>query len=164
MKTAGWSHAVPSDPSIGERRDIFKVHSSSKERSTTAFPLTSLITLLMCLLMLATGVNVGRARGKYGIKAPAVTGHEMFERAYRIQMNTLESAAPMLPALWLYAGFIGDRGAAAIGAVWLVARIWYAVAYQIDPARRGAGFGISFVAFVVLWLGALWGLARVVMN
>lgn len=118
----------------------------------------------MCLLMLAAGVNVGRARGKYGIKAPAVTGHEMFERAYRIQMNTLESAAPMLPALWLYAGFIGDRGAAAIGAVWLVARIWYAVAYQIDPARRGAGFGISFVAFVVLWLGALWGLARVVMN
>jgi len=130
----------------------------------TSLPLTALVTLLMCLLMLATGVNVGRARGIYGIKAPAVTGHEMFERAYRIQMNTLESAAPMLPALWLYAAFIGDRGAAMMGAVWLVARIWYAIAYYIDPAKRGAGFGLSFLAFVGLWLGALWGVARVMMH
>lgn len=98
------------------------------EHVLTSLPLTALVTLLMCLLMLATGVNVGRARGIYGIKAPAVTGHEMFERAYRIQMNTLESAAPMLPALWLYAAFIGDRGAAMMGAVWLFARIWYAIA------------------------------------
>lgn len=127
----------------------------------TSLPLTSLITLLIGLLMLALGINVGRARGKYGIKAPAVTGHELFERAYRIQMNTLESAAPLLPALWLFAGFISDRGAAAVGAVWLVARIGYALAYQADPAKRGPAFGLSFTAFVVLWLGALWGIVRV---
>lgn len=127
----------------------------------TSFPLTAIITLLIGLLMLVVGINVGRARGKYGIKAPAVTGHEMFERAYRIQMNTLESAAPLLPALWLFAGFTSDRGAAAIGALWLVARIWYALAYQADPAKRGPAFGLSFTAFVVLWLGALWGIVRV---
>ena len=92
----------------------------------TALPLTSLITLFVVLLMFATALNVGRARGLYGIKAPAVTGHEMFDRAFRVQMNTLESAAVMLPALWLYAGFIGDRGAGMMGVVWLVARIWYA--------------------------------------
>jgi len=126
-----------------------------------ALPLTSLITLLIGLLMLALGINVGRARGQYGIKAPAVTGHELFERAYRIQMNTLESAAPLLPALWLFAGFISDRGAAAVGAVWLIARVWYALAYQADPAKRGPAFGLSFTAFVVLWLGALWGIVRV---
>jgi glutathione S-transferase len=129
-----------------------------------SLPLTSLITLLICLLMLATGMNVGRARGLYGIKAPAVTGHEMFERAYRIQMNTLESAVPMLLALWLYAVFIGDRGAAVMGAVWLVARVWYAIAYQADPAKRSGGFGLSFLAFVGLWLGALWGAARVLLH
>jgi glutathione S-transferase len=127
----------------------------------TSLPLTSLITLLIGLLMLALGINVGRARGKYGIKAPAVTGHQMFERAYRIQMNTLESAAPLLPALWLFAGFISDSGAAAMGAVWLIARIWYALAYHTDPVKRGGGFGLSFTAFVVLWLGALWGVVRV---
>jgi len=130
----------------------------------TAFPLTALITLLMCLLMVALGINVGRARGRYGIKAPAVTGHEMFERAYRVQMNTLEGALPMLPALWLYAGFIGDAGAAIAGAVWLLARVWYALAYLSDPAKRSGGFAISFLAFAGLWLGALWGVARVFLR
>lgn len=129
----------------------------------TALPLTSIVTLLVLLLMFATAANVGRARGLYGIKAPAVTGHEMFERAFRIQMNTLESAAVMLPALWLYAGFIGDRGAGMMGAIWLVARIWYALAYYSDPVKRHRGFGLSFLAFAGLWLGALWGVARVML-
>lgn len=130
----------------------------------SSFPLTSLITLLICLLLIVTGLNVARARGRYGIKAPAVTGHEMFERAYRIQMNTLESALPLLLALWLYAAFIGDRGAGVMGAVWLVARVWYAVAYQANPAKRGAGFGIAFLAFCGLWVGALWGVARALLS
>lgn len=113
--------------------------------------------------MFATGINVGRARGRYGIKAPAVTGHEMFERAYRIQMNTLENAVLVLPALWLYAGFIGDRGAAAMGSVWIVARIWYAIAYQKDPTKRGPGFGLSVLAFAGMAAGALWGVIKVLM-
>lgn len=129
-----------------------------------SLPLTSLITLLICLLMIATGINVGRARERYGIKAPAVSGHEMFERAYRIQMNTLENAVPLLLALWLYAVFIGDRGAAVMGALWLAARIWYALAYQADPAKRSGGFGLAFLAFVGLWLGALWGVVRVLLH
>lgn len=129
-----------------------------------SLPLASLVTLLVVLLMFATALNVGRARARYGIKAPAVTGHEMFERAFRIQMNTLESAALLLPALWLYAGLIGDRGAGVMGIVWLAARVWYAVAYQKDPARRSGGFGLSFLAFAGLWLGALWGVARVMMH
>jgi glutathione S-transferase len=111
--------------------------------------------------MFATGINVGRARGLYGIKAPAVTGHEMFERAYRIQMNTLENAVLVLPALWLYAGFIGDPGAAAMTGVWLLARIWYAIAYQKDPAKRGPAFGLSVLAFAGLAAGAFWGVLRI---
>ena len=130
----------------------------------TSFPLASLVTLLVLLLMIVTGMNVGRARGRYGIKAPAVTGHEMFDRAFRVQMNTLENAAVMLPALWLYAGFIGDLGAGVMGAIWLCARVWYAVAYMNDPAKRGGGYGISFLAFVGLWLGALWGVGRVMLH
>ena len=45
---------------------------------------TSFITLLTILLMLVLSFNVGRARGKYQVKAPAVSGHELFERAYRV--------------------------------------------------------------------------------
>jgi glutathione S-transferase len=130
-----------------------------KERRMTSLPLAALITLLVLLLMFLTALNVGRARGLYGIMAPAVSGHEMFDRAFRIQMNTLESAAVMLPALWLYAGFIGDRGAALLGAIWLAGRVWYAFAYHQDPKKRSAGFGIGFLAFAGLWVGALWGVA-----
>jgi glutathione S-transferase len=127
-------------------------------------PLTAFVTLLICLLMFATSLNVGRSRVRYGIKAPAVTGHEMFERAYRIQMNTLENAVLVLPGLWLYASFIGDRGAAAMGTAWLIARIWYAFAYQSDPKKRGPAFGLSIVAFAGLTGGAVWGVAKVLMQ
>ena len=130
----------------------------------TALPLTSLVTLLVVLLMFLTGLNVARARGLYKIKAPAMTGHEMFERAFRIQMNTLENAAIMLPALWLYALLIGDLGAGVMGAVWLVARIWYAIAYQGDPSKRSGGFGLAFLAFAGLWAGALWGVVKVLTH
>ena len=130
----------------------------------TSLPLTSLVTLLAALLMVLTAMNVGRARVRYGIKAPAMTGHELFERASRIQMNTLESAITMLPALWVYAAFIGDRGAGAMGGIWIIARIWYALAYHSDPAKRSGGFVLSFLAFVGLGLGGLWGVARVMMH
>ena len=129
-----------------------------------ALPLTALVTLFVCMLILATGINVGRARGLYGIKAPAVTGHEMFERAYRVQMNTLENAVLMLPALWLYAGFMGDRGAAIGGGIWLLARIWYAIAYSANPAKRGPAFAIGMTVFAGLWLGAAWGVVRVILH
>jgi glutathione S-transferase len=79
-------------------------------------------------------------------------------------MNTLENAVLVLPALWLYASFIGDRGAAVMGGIWLVARVWYAVAYQSDPSKRGAGFTLSLLAFAGLAAGALWGVAKVLMQ
>lgn len=130
----------------------------------TSLPLTSLVTLFVLLLMVGTAMNVGRARGLYGIKAPATTGNELFERAFRVQMNTMESAVVMLPALWLYAGLIDDRGAGVMGLIWLFARVWYALAYLQEPAKRSGGFGLSFLAFAGLWLGALWGVARVMMH
>jgi glutathione S-transferase len=130
----------------------------------TFLPLTSLVTLMAVLLLFATGLNVGRARGRYGIKAPAVTGNEMFERAFRIQMNTLESVALMLPALWLYATYVGDRGAGVMGLIWVLARVWYAVAYQMDPAKRLGGFGLSVLAFAGVWAGALWGVVKTMLH
>lgn len=135
----------------------------TKEPVMTTFPLTSFVTLLVVLLMFLTGLNVARARGRYGIKAPAVTGHEMFERVFRIQMNTLENAVLMLPVLWLYAGFIDDLGAAMQGGIWLVGRIWYAIAYQNDPKKRSGGFSLALLAFASLGLGALWGVLRVML-
>ena len=122
----------------------------------TTLPLTSLATLLAVALMFWTAINVGKARAKYEVKAPATSGHEMFDRAYRIQMNTLESAMLLLPSMWIYAGLVGDLGAGLSGIIWITGRIWYALAYQQDPAKRGPGFGISFLAIAGMWAGGLW--------
>ena len=126
-----------------------------KADAMTTLPLTSLVTLLAVALMFWTSLNVGKARAKYEVKAPATTGHEMFDRVYRVQMNTLESAMLMLPSMWVYAALIGDMGAGIAGAIWIAGRIWYALAYQKDPAKRGPGFGVSFLAIAGMWAGGL---------
>jgi len=63
---------------------------------------------LALLQYLAFGIAVGAARGRYGVKAPATTGNEVFERYYRVQMNTLEQLALFLPAIFLAAPVLGD--------------------------------------------------------
>lgn len=125
--------------------------------------LPDLVTLLTVLLMIGTMWVVGRARVRHDIKAPAISGHPAFERAYRVQMNTLEQALMFLPLLWLAAthGFTGWAGIA--GLVWLVGRIWYAVAYLNDPAKRGPGFGISMLAQLALLVMAIVGISRAMM-
>lgn len=129
----------------------------------TSLPFASLVTLLAVLLMFATLANVSTRRRIHGIKPPAMTGHVMFERAVRIQMNTIESVLIFLPALWLFAGFIDDRWAGIMGGIWIVARVWYAWAYQYDPPKRSIGMGLSGLPILVLWFGALWGVVRTMM-
>ena len=130
----------------------------------TSLPLTSLITLLVVALMFWTALNVGKARAKYDVKAPATSGHEMFDRAYRIQINTLESAMLLLPSMWIYATLIGDLGAGVSGAIWIAGRVWYAIAYQQDPAKRGPGFGIALLAVAGMWAGGLWTVIQRLTN
>jgi uncharacterized MAPEG superfamily protein len=125
--------------------------------------LPALVTLLTVLLLFGTMWAVGRARGKYEIKAPAVTGHPCFDRAYRVQMNTLESTVMFLPALWLAAnyGFSGWAGIA--GLVWLAGRVLYAVTYLQDAAKRGPGFAISMLGWVAIVVMAAIGVVRAMM-
>jgi glutathione S-transferase len=122
--------------------------------------LPALVTLLTMLLLLFTASVVGRARTLHGIKAPAVSGHPAFERAYRVQMNTLENTVLFLPTLWLAAnyGFSGWAGVA--GLVWLAGRIWYATAYLQDAARRGPGFTVGALAWAALLVMACIGVGR----
>lgn len=117
----------------------------------------ALITLLTVLLMSATVFMVGRARGKFGIKAPATTGHEGFERAFRVQMNTQEAALMFLPALWVAASLGNPAISAWIGAAWLVGRVWYAWAYA-RGGNRGPGFVIGMLALLALLVQGGWGI------
>jgi glutathione S-transferase len=118
----------------------------------------ALITLLTLVLLAGCAYSVSMARRKHKVRAPATTGPEEFERAFRVQMNTVENTVLFLPALWIAALYFSPRFAAVIGAVWLVGRVWYALAYARDPRSRGAGFMIAGVASGVLIVVAFWGL------
>ncbi|NBR28739.1 MAG: MAPEG family protein [Betaproteobacteria bacterium] len=123
----------------------------------------ALVTLGAVVLMFVMAANVGRARGRYGIPAPATSGNPDFERVFRVQMNTLENAMMFLPALWVFAAFISEVWAAGIGVAWLVARVWYAMSYQKAAALRGPAFVLSMLCVTVLTLGGAWGIIRSVL-
>ena len=118
------------------------------------YHLTALVTCLALLLYFVTSTQVARARVTFGIKAPAISGHPDFERIFRVQMNTLEWLPIFLPSLWLFAIYIGDAIAAAIGLVWIAGRIAYLIGYSNAANKRRRGFGIQAGATIVLWLGA----------
>jgi hypothetical protein len=120
--------------------------------------LVALDTLLAVAVFLGCGMAVGRGRSKYKIDAPATTGNPDFERLFRVQMNTLEALAMFLPSLWVAARYADPLLVGGIGLLWVVGRIWYAVAYANAAKKRGPGFGISILATAVLWVLAVWGI------
>src|SRR5258708_7184837 len=119
------------------------------------FHFTALVTCLAILFYFFTCVQVAKARAAFGIKAPATSGNPDFERVFRVQMNTLEWMPIFLPSLWLFAIYISDPIAAAIGLVWIGGRIPYISGYSQAANKRGRGYGIQAMAAGILWLGAL---------
>lgn len=120
----------------------------------------ALITLGVLVLLFMLAWNVGRARAKYKIKAPATTGDPAFERVFRAHQNTIENTVMFLPALWLFAAFVNGMWAGMLGAVWIAARVWYAATYQQEAGKRGLPFVVSTFVFCVLTLGAAWGVVK----
>jgi glutathione S-transferase len=118
------------------------------------FHLTALVTCLSILMYFFISFQVGKARETYGIKAPAISGNPDFERIFRVHMNTLEWMPIFLPALWLFAVYISDAIAAALGIVWIVGRIVFMIGYAKAANKRGPGFAIQGGAAAILWLGA----------
>jgi len=103
---------------------------------------------------------VGRARARYGVKAPATTGHEVFERYFRVQQNTLETLVAFIPGISLFALFVDPNWAAWIGLVYVVGRVVYFRGYVADPAKRGPGFLLSLLSIATLLVGGLVGALR----
>lgn len=120
----------------------------------------AIVTLVALLVYFWMGLRVGSARKVSGIDAPAMTGHPALERAVRAHANTLEWLPIFLPSLWLCHIFWQPQDpagiiVAAIGAVWIIGRILYAIGYTADPAKRAMGFYIQLFAAAVLLFGAL---------
>jgi uncharacterized membrane protein YecN with MAPEG domain len=115
----------------------------------------AIISLLALLLYFSMGLRVAQARSRYGVAAPAISGHEDFERMFRVQANTLEWLPIFLTSLWLFAIYWDDMIAAGVGVVWIVGRFLYMTGYSKAAASRSTGFMVQALATGVLLFGAL---------
>lgn len=130
-------------------------------------PLMSAIdTILAVAFYLFTAARAGKARGQYGVAAPATVGHPIFERAYRVQMNTLEQLAAFLPLLWLTAFYPMPVTwiAPLVGLAWVIGRILYLRAYMRDPKTRAMGAMTTGLASVALLALAIAGVLRAALG
>ena len=114
-----------------------------------------LVIALAVIFYLITVANAGRMRAKHGIEAPACIGHPEFERAFRVQQNTLEQLAPFLPMVYFFGQLVSPIGAAGLGALWIIARMLYMHGYMRDPKRRGPGMVLTGLVLAALTLGVL---------
>jgi uncharacterized membrane protein YecN with MAPEG domain len=92
----------------------------------------AIVSLLALLAYFWMGLQVGRARAKSGIAAPAMTGDPVLERTIRAHYNTLEWLPLFLAPLWLFAIYWSAQVAAAVGLVWIIGRVVFH-----DPGARG---------------------------
>ena len=116
-----------------------------------------IVTALALLQFVYFGIQVGRARERFGVKAPAITGNDQFERSFRVQQNTLESIVVFLPSLYLFSRYFNPLWAAGLGVVYLIGRQVYSAAYVKDPAKRSLGYGLTVLPILVLLVGGLIG-------
>jgi uncharacterized MAPEG superfamily protein len=124
--------------------------------------LSAAVVVLATLFIAYTFINVGIARGKTRINAPAVTGHPTLDRAYRVQLNTVEQAIMFFPLLWLATRYFHGLAwlPAAFGLVWVLGRVIYLVGYMSAPEKRSAGFLISLVSTVGLLVLSIVGIMQ----
>jgi len=115
----------------------------------------AVVGLLAVLEYIVIAMLTGRARGQYGVEAPATTGHPVFERWLRVQQNTVEQLVVFLPALFLFSSYVSPRWGGILGLVFIVGRAIYARSYVADPKSRSLGFGLSIVPTLLLLLGSL---------
>ena len=113
----------------------------------------AIVIVLALLQYFVFALLVGKARAKYKVDAPAVTGDPVFERYYRVHQNTLEMIVMFIPALVIFSKWMSPEIGAGIGVVYLVGRTLYLRAYVSDPASRGLGFGLSILPVLVLLIG-----------
>ena len=114
-----------------------------------------LVILITLVEYVVFGILVGRARANYNCPAPAVSGDPIFERYYRVHINTSEQLLIFIPAIVIYALYGNPAIAAAVGQVFPVSRIIYLRTYLADPAKRGVGFLPGFLAIAYLLGGGL---------
>jgi uncharacterized MAPEG superfamily protein len=119
--------------------------------------LIAVVASLALLEFTIFGVLVGLQRARTGVEAPATTGHPIFERYFRVQMNTLEALVIFLPALWMFGRYVHAYLGALLGLLFILGRALYLRGYVADPAKRRPGALITTAVNAILLIGGLIG-------
>jgi glutathione S-transferase len=123
-------------------------------------PYVHLVVGLALAEFLLFAVLVTKARIRYKVPAPAITGNEVFERYFRVHTNTLEQLVVFLPAILIFAHYLSPYIAAALGVVFIIGRLVYLQGYVKDPKKRELGFILSILPNAILLAGAIYGALR----
>jgi|SRR5882757_859172 len=123
-------------------------------------PYVHIVVVLALVEFFYFSLEVAKARSRYNVPAPATTGHEIFERYFRVHMNTLELLVMFIPSVLLFGYYLNPYLAAGLGLIYLIGRLVYLSAYVKEPKKREVGFVLSIAPILILMVGAIVGAAR----
>lgn len=123
-----------------------------------------LVIALALAEFVVLGAMVGKARGKYGVRAPAVSGPDEFNRVFRVHQNTMEGLIVFVPGIWIFGTTIDPLVAAGLGLVGVIGRAIYAAGYIAAADKRAVGAVICQIVNMALVIGALFGSAQIVLD
>ena len=119
--------------------------------------LVTVVVMLALIEYFIFSLQVGMARGRFEVPAPATTGNEHFERYFRAAANTGEQLLMFIPGMYAFGTYVDPTAAAIVGLVFIAARALYFKTYTNDAEKRGPGMMGSVLANAVLVIGALIG-------
>ncbi|XP_014708716.1 microsomal glutathione S-transferase 2 isoform X5 [Equus asinus] len=118
--------------------------------------LLAAVSLLSACQQSYFAFQVGRARLKYKIMPPAVSGSPEFDRIFRAQQNSVEFYPAFMITLWMAGWYFNQVFATCLGLVYIYARHQYFWGYSEAANKRMTGFrlGLGILALLAI-LGAL---------
>ena len=119
--------------------------------------LVTAVVMLALIEYFIFSLQVGQARGRFEVPAPATTGNEHFERYFRAAANTGEQLLMFIPGMYAFGRYVHPIGAVLLGLVFIGARAYYFKTYTEDASKRGPGMMVSVIANAILVLGGLIG-------
>ncbi len=119
-----------------------------------------IVIILSLLQYFYFAACVAGLRQKVGTPATETAEDQTLKRTIRVHANTGEMIIIFLPLIVLCGHFLNGKIAAGIGVFWIVARFLYQHGYLKDGKSRVQGFLLADLVFLLLMLGALYGIVH----
>jgi uncharacterized MAPEG superfamily protein len=115
----------------------------------------TLIVMVALVEYMYFTMRVGGMRGKTNMAPPACTGNEAFERAFRVQQNTLEQLIIFIPGTYAFSYYVSGTWVLLPAAMFIIGRWLYSLEYIKDPKTRVPGMALTLLANAVLVIGVM---------